>query len=91
MLPLEVVFNPVAIRSILAFFSMPKEDKVLFTDGQLSALRMAAMGTFQGLSTQTRMGLESAIDEHSTLDLLVDIDAPIFVFPEKYDPLSDIF
>jgi vacuolar protein sorting-associated protein 13A/C len=84
MLPLEVVFNPVAIRSVLAFFNTQAKNKVGFTDGQISALRVAAMGTFQGITVQTRMGLESAVEDHKTLDLLIDIDAPICVFPEKY-------
>lgn len=84
MLPLQVVYNPVAIKSIISFFTVPASKSSAFSDGQISALRAAAMGTFQGITTQTRLGLEHAIEDHKTLDLKVDIDAPIFIFPERY-------
>jgi vacuolar protein sorting-associated protein 13A/C len=64
MLPLEVVFNPVAIRAVLAFFGGHAKHKMGFSEGQISALRAAAMGTFQGISVQTRLGLENAIEDH---------------------------
>jgi vacuolar protein sorting-associated protein 13A/C len=90
MRPLEVVFNPVAIRAVIGFFTQAKDsNKVGFSDEQMSALRGMAMGKLQGVGVGTRMGLEHAIEEHKTLDLKIDIDAPIFVFPENcIDPKS---
>ncbi|KAJ3092913.1 hypothetical protein HK102_000456 [Quaeritorhiza haematococci] len=78
MLPLEVVYNPVAINEIVGFFTPPREEYET-----LSTLKAVAQNTFQGLRSQTRAGLEYAIEEHKTLDLKIDVDAPIFVFPES--------
>lgn len=75
MLPLEVVYNPAVIKNVLSFVE---------TDNELVALRAVAASTIEGITSQTRLGLEFAIEEHKTLDLMVGISAPIFIFPEKY-------
>ena len=78
MLPLEVVYNPAAVSSIVSFFSTATKQDAL------DALMAVAEDTFQGLKTQTRSGLEYAIQAHKTLDLKLEVEAPIFVFPERY-------
>lgn len=84
MLPLEVVYNPDAIKALISFFNNPYSnyDSVTFGGGELSAIK-AAKDTIQDITSQTRLSLEHAIQEHSTLALKIDVDAPIFIFPEK--------
>ncbi|KAJ3391183.1 hypothetical protein HDU84_006397 [Entophlyctis sp. JEL0112] len=38
---------------------------------------------FSGITAQTRMGLEFALNKHRTFDAKIDIAAPIFVLPES--------
>ncbi|KAJ3227354.1 hypothetical protein HK099_002420 [Clydaea vesicula] len=90
MLPLEVVYNPAAIKSLVSFFTPPSDNEIE-SGTQFTTLKAAAQNTFQGITNQTRLGLEYAIEEHKTLDLKVDIDAPVFIFPENVnDPESTI-
>ncbi|KAJ3291062.1 hypothetical protein HK104_006345 [Borealophlyctis nickersoniae] len=84
MLPLEVIYNPIAISSLLEFFARQSMDSATY-----STIQAVAQDTFQGLTAQTRAGLEYALEEHKTLDLKVDMDAPIFIFPESVtDPAA---
>ncbi|KAI8823370.1 uncharacterized protein EV422DRAFT_352091 [Fimicolochytrium jonesii] len=78
MLPLEVIYNPTAIKSIVTFFTPPvSESATVYT------IQAAAQETFEGLTQQTKAGVEHAVTEHRTLDLKVDFAAPIFVFPQS--------
>jgi hypothetical protein len=45
---------------------------------------MASESLSSGLQGMTKAGLKFAIEEHKTMNMLVDIEAPIFIFPEKY-------
>ncbi|KAJ3332602.1 hypothetical protein HDU76_013706 [Blyttiomyces sp. JEL0837] len=77
MLPLQVIVNPVAISGILTFFSPPTDEL------EISNIQSVAKDTIQGLTAQTRAGVEYAIGLHRTVDLKVDLSAPIFIFPER--------
>ncbi|KAJ1549196.1 hypothetical protein HK405_008107 [Cladochytrium tenue] len=78
LLPLQVIINPVSINGVLEFFTPPPSEFET-----LSALQSVAQDTIQGISAQTRAGLEYAIGVHRTIDVKVDIAAPIIVFPES--------
>ncbi|KAI8844441.1 hypothetical protein BJ741DRAFT_543605 [Chytriomyces cf. hyalinus JEL632] len=74
MLPLQVVLNPTAINGVIDFFAVPTSEQEAMT-----AIKSVA----QGLTAQTRAGLEFALSKHRTLDAKIDIAAPIFVLPES--------
>jgi vacuolar protein sorting-associated protein 13A/C len=78
MLPLRVIINPNFMKKVVKFFSSTTN-----SDG-ISRIQAAAQGAIQGYSQQTRAGLVFAIEEHRTLDVDVEIDAPIFVFPLEF-------
>jgi vacuolar protein sorting-associated protein 13A/C len=46
--------------------------------------KAVAEGALQGVTSQSKAGLLFAIEEHKTLDLSVEADAPIFIIPLKY-------
>ena len=83
MLPLQVVFNPNSIKSMINFFTVPTKDVFIFTDGQINAIKDAVTDTFTDITTHSLIGIEYAIEEHKTLALTIDIEAPIFIFPES--------
>ncbi|KAJ3106617.1 hypothetical protein HDU97_005982 [Phlyctochytrium planicorne] len=78
MLPLQVIYNPAAVSAIIDFFTPPASEL-----DTMSTLRTVAQDTLQGLTAQTRAGIEFAIGSHRTVDIKVDMAAPIFVFPES--------
>ncbi|KAI8610486.1 hypothetical protein BC830DRAFT_1069804 [Chytriomyces sp. MP71] len=74
MLPLQVVMNPNAVNGVTDFFAVPNSELEAIT-----AIKSVA----QGITAQTRAGLEYALSKHRTLDAKIDIAAPIFVLPES--------
>ncbi|KAI8811809.1 hypothetical protein BJ742DRAFT_753443 [Cladochytrium replicatum] len=81
MLPLEVIYNPNAIKSLVKFFSPSSYQ--FDASATITAIRALAHDALEGIRSQTSAGLQFAIEEHKTFDLKIDIDAPIFVFPES--------
>ena len=76
MLPLQFILNPNVLDTLLDFFHVEQ--------GELEAiagLQAAAQGALEGMTAQTKAGLESAIEEHKNMDIHVEIDAPIFLLP----------
>ncbi|KAJ3354390.1 hypothetical protein HDU91_005781, partial [Kappamyces sp. JEL0680] len=79
MLPLRVVVNPGLVASILEFFTAKREEVE-----SLSRIQAAAAGAISGVTAQSKAGLIFAIEEHKTLDLSIEADAPVFIIPEQY-------
>lgn len=75
---LEIIYNPSTIHGILSFFQSRNNDSESF-----DALIEVAGDTLEGFKRQTRAGLEYALENHSTLELDVDMDAPIVIIPER--------
>ncbi|KAF9435541.1 hypothetical protein BGZ76_006083 [Entomortierella beljakovae] len=75
---LEILYNPNTVDTILEFFKPPASEA-----DSINALLEAAGDTLEGLAAQTRAGLEYALEEHKRLDLRVDMDAPVMIFPES--------
>ncbi|KAJ1339755.1 hypothetical protein BSLG_005661 [Batrachochytrium salamandrivorans] len=61
MLPLEIVLNPYALRTLAV-----------------------AQDAIQEVTTQTRTNLEFAIEGHRSLNLKIEVDAPIFLIPTNF-------
>ncbi|CAG8518582.1 8655_t:CDS:10 [Ambispora gerdemannii] len=76
MRPLEIVYNQNAIDSVVQFFKPPDQQLV-------STLIEAAGDTIEGIKAQTRAGLEYALEEHKTIDVKIDMNAPIIIIPDS--------
>ncbi|PRT56259.1 Vacuolar protein sorting-associated protein 13 [Wickerhamiella sorbophila] len=77
-----IVHNARLLEKVIQFFT-PDADKYETVD----AIVNAANKTVEELREQTRMGLEYALQEHKTLNLQVDVKAPVIVLP--LDPSED--
>ncbi|KAI9251543.1 hypothetical protein BY458DRAFT_17568 [Sporodiniella umbellata] len=75
---LEIIYNPELIVGIMDFFRPPSSKME-----SVNALIAVAGDTFEELKLQTRAGLEFALETHTTLDVDIDMDAPIIFFPES--------
>jgi vacuolar protein sorting-associated protein 13A/C len=73
---MTVFYNSLFVESIVRFFKPPKTH--LETIG---AIMNAAGATVEGLRDQTRIGLEYALEEHKTVNLKMDVQAPLIVVP----------
>lgn len=75
---LEIIYSPLVIEGVMKFFKPPESQTE-----SVNALIAVAGDTFEGLKLQTRAGLQYAIDTHTTIDLNIDMDAPIIIIPES--------
>ncbi|KAG2218450.1 hypothetical protein INT45_003637, partial [Circinella minor] len=75
---LEIIYNPKIVKGIMEFFKPPDNQSE-----SINALLEVAGDTFEEFKQQTRAGLEYALDQHTTLALDIDMDAPVFVIPES--------
>lgn len=76
--PTELVFNPYILVDIKDFFKPPETSAE-----SINALVTAAGAKLQAIGTQTRASLEFALDQHKTLDLQLDMVAPIIIVPQE--------
>ncbi len=49
----------------------------------LTTLKDVASQTLEGLRKETRIGLEYALQTHKTVDVKMDLNAPIIIVPEE--------
>ncbi|CAG8450182.1 1456_t:CDS:10 [Cetraspora pellucida] len=75
---LEIIYNQNAIEAVTEFFTPPEQQLETIT-----ALIEAAGDTFEGLKAQTRAVLEMKLEEHKTIDVEVDMNAPIIIVPKS--------
>ncbi|KAK9766018.1 Vacuolar protein sorting-associated protein 13 [Basidiobolus ranarum] len=75
---LEVIYNPSVIDAVSKFLKPPVSSLE-----SMVALMEAAGSTIEGLTQQTKAGLQFALEEHKTIDVKIDLNAPIFIFPEN--------
>jgi len=73
---LEIIYNPGIVKDVMRFFKPPKANMET-----VNALIEVAGTTLEGWKKQTRAGLEYALESHTTLDLRVDMDAPLIMVP----------
>ena len=74
--PLKVVVNPLLIRDIMDFFTPKMEDELGY-----NRISEAAQDAIEGVTAVSKAGLFFALEEHKTIDLRIEADAPIFIFP----------
>ncbi|CAI2166885.1 9593_t:CDS:10 [Funneliformis geosporum] len=75
---LEIIYNRNAVEAVIDFFRPPEQQLE-----SISALIEAAGDTLEGIKAQTKDVLEFALEEHKTIDVKIDMNAPIFIVPES--------
>ncbi|KAK4225861.1 putative vacuolar protein sorting-associated protein [Podospora fimiseda] len=75
--PLEIVWNPNVVVGVADFFRPPERHME-----SINALMETAGATVEGLREQTRAGLEFALEEHKTVNVNLDLQAPLIIIPE---------
>ncbi|ROW17215.1 hypothetical protein VPNG_01341 [Cytospora leucostoma] len=76
--PLEIVWNPNVVVGVVDFFRPPERHMESIT-----ALMETAGATVEDLRQQTRAGLEFALEEHKTINAVLDLQAPLIIIPES--------
>lgn len=74
---MEIIYHRGFVESIVRFFKPPESELEL-----IGALIDVASETIEGIRKETRAGLENALQNHKTIDMLVDVKAPIIIIPE---------
>lgn len=74
---IDIVYNPLVIHEIVDFFTPPETSA-----DSINALIEVAGDTLEDIKNQTRASLEFALDQHTTFDLQIDMDAPVIIIPE---------
>lgn len=74
---MEVIYHRGYVESIIQFFKPPESELEL-----IGALIDVASETLEGIRKETRAGLENALQNHKTIDMVVDVKAPIIIVPE---------
>ena len=97
---MEIVYHRGYVEAIYQFFKPPESqlesveallvNLLLPTclEEMLIIVQYAASETLEGLRKETRAGLEYALQTHKTIDIQMDLNAPIIIIPEECVPLS---
>ena len=75
---LEFIHNPKFVVEIVKFFKPPQRHME-----SIGALLETAGASLEEIRQQTRAGLEFALEEHKTVNAILDIHAPILIIPES--------
>ncbi|KIR74970.1 vacuolar protein sorting-associated protein vps13 [Cryptococcus deuterogattii CA1014] len=73
---LEIIYHRGYVEAVVRFFKPPQSQLE-----SIGALLDAAGQTLDGIRKETRAGLEYALEQHKTIDLRVDMNAPIIIIP----------
>lgn len=76
--PLEIIWNPNVVIGVVDFFRPPERHME-----SINALMETAGATVEDLRQQTRAGLEFALEEHKTINAVLDLQAPLIIIPES--------
>ncbi|KAL0951191.1 hypothetical protein HGRIS_007919 [Hohenbuehelia grisea] len=74
---MEIVYHTRYVEAIYKFLKPPESQLE-----SVEALLNVASETFEGLRKETRAGLEYALQTHKTIDIQMDMNAPIIIVPE---------
>ncbi|TFY80723.1 hypothetical protein EWM64_g3289 [Hericium alpestre] len=75
---MEIIYHRGYIEAIYRFFKPPASQLE-----SVEALLNVASETLEGIRRDTRAGLEYALQTHKTIDLHLDMNAPIIIIPES--------
>ena len=82
---MEIVYNPNFVVQVTKFFKPPEHQMQA-----IGALMETAGSTVEGIRQQTRAGLEYALQEHKTIDVQLDLQAPLIIVPDTVTKKSTI-
>ncbi|KAK4502697.1 hypothetical protein PRZ48_006123 [Zasmidium cellare] len=82
---MEVIYNPNFVVQVTKFFKPPEKHME-----SIGALMETAGSTVEGIRQQTRAGLEYALQEHKTIDVQMDLQAPLIIVPDTVTKKSTI-
>ncbi|OQO13215.1 hypothetical protein B0A48_01443 [Cryoendolithus antarcticus] len=82
---MEIIYNPNFVVQVTKFFKPPTQHME-----SINALMESAGSTVEGLRQQTRAGLEFALTEHKTVDVQLDLQAPLIIVPDSVIKKSSI-
>ncbi|GAA5969299.1 hypothetical protein JCM11641_007543 [Rhodosporidiobolus odoratus] len=74
----EIVYHRGYVEAIFGFFKPPESQLE-----SVGALIDVASETLEGIRKETRAGLEFALQQHKTVDVHLDLNAPIIIIPES--------
>ncbi|KAJ3515399.1 hypothetical protein NLJ89_g1777 [Agrocybe chaxingu] len=74
---MEIIYHKGYVEAIYKFFKPPASQLE-----SVEALLNVASQTLEGLRRETRAGLEYALQTHKTIDIQMDMNAPIIIIPE---------
>ncbi|TFK30442.1 vacuolar protein sorting-associated protein vps13 [Coprinopsis marcescibilis] len=74
---MEIIYFKGYVEAIYKFFKPPESQLE-----SVEALLNVASQTLEGLRKDTRAGLEYALQTHKTIDVQVDMNAPVIIIPE---------
>ena len=75
---IEIIYNPLVLVEVVNFFRPPERHMQ-----SIGALLETAGATVEEIRQQTRAGLEFALEEHKTINAMLDIHAPLVIIPES--------
>nr|XP_019015055.1 vacuolar protein sorting-associated protein vps13 [Kwoniella pini CBS 10737]OCF53836.1 vacuolar protein sorting-associated protein vps13 [Kwoniella pini CBS 10737] len=73
---LEIIYHKGYVEAVVQFFKPPESQLE-----SIGALLDAAGQTLDGIRKETRAGLEYALEQHKTVDIQLDMNAPIIIIP----------
>ncbi|KAH9486936.1 Vacuolar protein sorting-associated protein 13 [Psilocybe cubensis] len=74
---MEIIYHKGYVEAVYKFFKPPSSQLE-----SVEALLNVASQTLEGLRRETRAGLEYALQTHKTVDIQMDLNAPIIIIPE---------
>ncbi|KAG6857562.1 hypothetical protein H0H87_000161 [Tephrocybe sp. NHM501043] len=74
---MEIIYHKGYVEAVYKFLKPPASQLE-----SVEALLNVASQTFDGLRKETRTGLEFALQTHKTVDVHVDMNAPVIIIPE---------
>lgn len=74
---MEIVYHPGYVQDVAKFFRPPASQLE-----SIGALMDVASETLEGIRKDTRASFELALQTHKTVDIKVDMNAPIIIVPE---------
>jgi len=75
---MEIIYHKGYVEAVYKFFKPPSSQLE-----SVEALLNVASQTLEGLRSQTRAGLEYALQTHKTVDIQMDMNAPVIIIPEN--------
>ena len=92
---MEIIYHRGYVEAIAKFLRPPESQlesveallvsKCMYPlSHDMTVSQNVASQTLEGLRKETRAGLEYALQSHKTIDLQVDMNAPVIIIPEEY-------